>query len=629
MLTQRGVRAALPFLDALRWLATLVLAWGCGVAWAWPEPAQAQSLTQALVSTTPPQSTPAGAWRPVRLPDPWPQTQPGHSGSVWYRLELKLTPAQWQQWPSGRGALYIERACSAVEVQVNGQLLYRMGPLQEPLGRHCYHPHLVSVPVSVLQAGRNEILLRVAGTAVETLSNRQRAPGLSELHWGPWEALEAHHARERFWHFELFKMAAPALACLGLLLFAFSWNIQHRHPLMLFALMLFTACAATTRVWWTQPPWPTPIMEGLVVSFRLWSALLGAGFLISLAGLRQPWLRWGLAAQAFLLPALVFAAPQGQLLNVVSAVHVLVSVQLIALMGIGAYLMAQAKRPQWRAWATLIPLAAVSMGMEVAAQTGLMEHEWAPLGLIVSPLVWALVGALLMSEVAKGYIASEQARAELEAKVQTVTRDLERNFSRQAQMQVEHAAQAERKRIAGDLHDDLGAKLLTIIHTSGNDRIAGLAREALEEMRLSVRGLTGKPVRLADAMADWRAESVMRLNQARIEARWRAPEEDPPDWLPARTYVQTTRILREALSNVIKHSGANLCKIRLQVGEGRLQLSIRDNGRGIPLELDGQLDRGHGMSSMKQRAKQMQGQCLVESGVGVGTVIRLALPLVA
>jgi signal transduction histidine kinase len=45
------------------------------------------------------------------------------------------------------------------------------------------------------------------------------------------------------------------------------------------------------------------------------------------------------------------------------------------------------------------------------------------------------------------------------------------------------------------------------------------------------------------------------------------------------------------------------------------------------MELDGRLDRGHGMASMKHRAKQLQGQCLVESGPGYGTVIRLTIPL--
>ena len=97
--------------------------------------------------------------------------------------------------------------------------------------------------------------------------------------------------------------------------------------------------------------------------------------------------------------------------------------------------------------------------------------------------------------------------------------------------------------------------------------------------------------------------------------------------LSARAFVQTTRILREAVSNIIKHSGASRCTVRCTIAEGDFQLVIQDNGKGIPLELDGRLDRGHGMASMKHRAKQLQGQCLVESGPGYGTVIRLTIPL--
>ena len=91
--------------------------------------------------------------------------------------------------------------------------------------------------------------------------------------------------------------------------------------------------------------------------------------------------------------------------------------------------------------------------------------------------------------------------------------------------------------------------------------------------------------------------------------------------------MQTTRILREAVSNIIKHSGASRCSIRCTVTEEDFQLVVQDNGKGIPVELDGRLDKGHGMASMKGRAKQLRGQCLVESGPGYGTVIRLTLPL--
>jgi signal transduction histidine kinase len=168
---------------------------------------------------------------------------------------------------------------------------------------------------------------------------------------------------------------------------------------------------------------------------------------------------------------------------------------------------------------------------------------------------------------------------------------VERNHGVLAEQKLEQVTERERKRIAADLHDDLGAKLLTIVHTSESDRISTLAREALEEMRLSVRGLTGKPVHLIDALGDWRAEVVSRLGQANILAEWKSPSEEITHTLQARAYVQTTRILRESVSNIIKHSGDRTHVSSCGAGR-RLQLVIQDNGNGIPTELDGRLDKG-------------------------------------
>jgi signal transduction histidine kinase len=133
---------------------------------------------------------------------------------------------------------------------------------------------------------------------------------------------------------------------------------------------------------------------------------------------------------------------------------------------------------------------------------------------------------------------------------------------------------------------------------------------------------------LADAIGDWRAEVVSRLGQAGIEAQWSAPDDQELlQRLSARAYVQTTRILREATSNIIKHSGASRCIVDCAVREGDFLLVVRDNGDGISPDVELRIDRGHGLASMKQRAKQLQGQCLVESGPGYGTVIRLTLPM--
>jgi two-component system sensor histidine kinase UhpB len=248
-------------------------------------------------------------------------------------------------------------------------------------------------------------------------------------------------------------------------------------------------------------------------------------------------------------------------------------------------------------------------------------------------LLWAIallmiaLGLLSLAALARARTVAEIRHAQAEQDMLSRVAEVELSFGTLVEQKLEQVTERERKRIAADLHDDLGAKLLTIVHTSESDRISTLAREALEEMRLSVRGLTGKPVQLLDALGDWRAEVVSRLGQANILAEWESPAEDIIHTLPARAYVQTTRIFREAVSNIIKHSGGTHCNISCKVQDGDFLVIIQDNGQGIPAELDGRLDRGHGMASMKSRAKQMHGQCLVESGPGWGTVIRLTIPL--
>jgi len=209
---------------------------------------------------------------------------------------------------------------------------------------------------------------------------------------------------------------------------------------------------------------------------------------------------------------------------------------------------------------------------------------------------------------------------EMDARVEQLT---VQRVEEQTARRVEQFTQQERRRIASDLHDDLGAKLLTIVHTSDSARIPQLAREALDEMRLSVRGLAGRPVRLDEALADWRAEVMTRLQQAAVEARWENPNEALEQTLSARVFMQVTRILREAISNVIKHSSATVCEIRCRVVGKTLEVRVRDDGRGISADLQ----RGQGMTTMKRRAKQIEGQCLVESRPGFGVVISLTVPL--
>ena len=352
----------------------------------------------------------------------------------------------------------------------------------------------------------------------------------------------------------------------------------------------------------------------LALSLQPWLLLCLVQYLQRLIGAQHRWLNLALPAQGLLLPLSLVMLPERAATLGQGWQAMLIGEALLALL--------------WHGWRKGGGRRGLSPPLLVTSGLALLLSLLLPglLPLLVPPLLLAQ-GLSVMLDIAHARQEAERQQLELEQLTQAKVADIERSFSEMAEQKLEQVTERERKRIAADLHDDLGAKLLTIVHTSESDRISTLAREALEEMRLSVRGLTGKPVQLLDALGDWRAEVVSRLSQANILAEWKSPAEDVVHTLPARAYVQTTRILREAVSNIIKHSGATHCIVGCNVQDGDFLVVIQDNGQGISTELDGRLDKGHGMASMKARAKQMHGQCLVESGPGWGTVIRLTIPL--
>ena len=560
----------------------------------------------------------------VKLPDDWAVTRPRYEGAVWYRAGFDR-PASTD--PHELLALYIERACSNVEVYLNGQRIASGGRMSEPVTRNCHYPQLITLPAALLQERGNALDLQVQGHALPRVASRQRAGGLSVLKIGPQSVLSAEYDQRLFWNVTSVQIIAVVLAVLGLVTIALGWMNRREAYLSHFGWLAVAWSFMSIRIWWRELPWDTGVMEFLFCTGFAPVAGLAVQFLMSYADLRSRRIETALAAQWVLVPATLLLAGPNHLFSVASAWYVLLMAEVFA--AITLYLRITWRRQRDEFWPMVLLLIALAFTalVELGVQHGLLALPRVQLLQFTAPLMFIGLAVRLLQMFSLALQSAEAGRTTLEGRVKEVSAEIERNFAQLAELRVEQVTEKERKRIAGDLHDDLGAKLLTIVHTSESERISTLAREALEEMRLSVRGLTGKPMRLADALADWRAETVLRLGQANIEADWRGPTEETDQLLPARGFVQTTRILREAVSNIIKHSGASHCKVRCAISDRQFGLTVQDNGKGIPMELDGKLDRGHGMSSMKHRAKQMQGQCLVESGPGYGTVIRLTLPI--
>jgi two-component system, NarL family, sensor histidine kinase UhpB len=169
----------------------------------------------------------AAASTEVRLPDEWALSRPGHSGVVWYRVAFDA-PAGAA--PNRLAALYIERACGNVDIDLNGHRIHSAAPRGDRALHGCAEPLLVTLPQAWLLPKGNSLDVRLRGRALHGVASRQRAGGLSALQIGPRDALTAQHARRVFWSVRVPQALSIMLGMLGLaVLLLDSWNRRSSH----------------------------------------------------------------------------------------------------------------------------------------------------------------------------------------------------------------------------------------------------------------------------------------------------------------------------------------------------------------------------------------------------------------
>ena len=193
-----------------------------------------------------------------------------------------------------------------------------------------------------------------------------------------------------------------------------------------------------------------------------------------------------------------------------------------------------------------------------------------------------------------------------------------------AKLELEAALSAERERIYSDLHDDVGAKLLDLIYRAENPENAALARSALKDLRDVVSRARGEPPSLLEALSEMEAEARTRLEAAEISLNWHQDDDIAERRLDAAQHLHLFRIVREAISNVIRHAQAQALSVRLAVVAQILRIEIKDDGVGMPE--DKQSD-GRGKSNMRKRADELAGHITWRDGTLGGTRVLLSLPI--
>ncbi len=207
---------------------------------------------------------------------------------------------------------------------------------------------------------------------------------------------------------------------------------------------------------------------------------------------------------------------------------------------------------------------------------------------------------------------------------------------RRSRAQLVTAREEERRRLRRDLHDGLGPALATItlqadtardLIRTAPDEAVGILAELTTQAQLTMQDVRRliyalRPPILDDLglVAALRA-LASSLRNGYTDILVDACESLPS--LPAAVDVALYRIVQEALTNVVKHANATTCRVSLCCDAAGCMISIIDDGRGIFPEHG----LGIGLQSMRERAEELGGRCIITCAIPYGTEVRAWLPL--
>jgi signal transduction histidine kinase len=252
-----------------------------------------------------------------------------------------------------------------------------------------------------------------------------------------------------------------------------------------------------------------------------------------------------------------------------------------------------------------------------------VKHTAAVIAVLVIGLGMALIWATL-----------------LRRKVEERTAQLKQEIEERQLVEQHRAVEKERTRVAQDLHDELGAGLTEVsilgslaktdaipLETKERylDQLTQVARSlvtSLDEIVWAVNPYYDS----AASLASYYSLFAQRfLNLAGIACRLQIADDIPEYPLDSRVRHGVFCAFKEALNNVIQHSGATEVRLIIGAEAGQLVLSVIDNGRGF--ESVGEAPGQDGLAGLGRRLQELGGDCQITSQPGHGTKIKFRLPL--
>jgi len=531
-----------------------------------------------------------------------------------YRIRFEHAPAA-----DGQAALYVPQYTGRMQVSLNGVPLMDSTLAETSLRQGQGAPQMAGVPGNLLQPGPNEIDL--------VLTARLGSGAIGPVFIGPEEQLRDDYEAAHFLVVVLSRLMDGALLAIGSILLLI-WLARRQDQLYLLCGMISLSFLLTSL---------SPLIAGAFGSFllvpvntlRFVAACLLLPFVWQLVGRSPPVrTRWFLVPGVLMVVAFL-ALPAEWAMFLLPALFMPLALGLATL----------ALWELWRAGVrggdrtalTLLVAVGVLMALAIRDQwvigTG-FGRAHVLLARFNAPILVFIMGAILLRSFAEGLSLLEDFNARLRRDVAAAREQLQQAFERERVQAQRETLAAERMRLMGDLHDGIAGQLVSIVSLSERgegpvaEEVSRACHGALTDLRLVVDSMEDFGDDLGMMLVAFRDRIEPQLRRSGMRLEWKVHGlPDLPGLSPALT-LGLFRLLQEAVSNAMRHSGSEVVVIESPPAPGQgVRLVVRDHGTG-----GARPRRGHyGMENMRRRAGDLGAQLTVESDAG-GTRVIVDLP---
>jgi two-component system, NarL family, sensor histidine kinase UhpB len=262
---------------------------------------------------------------------------------------------------------------------------------------------------------------------------------------------------------------------------------------------------------------------------------------------------------------------------------------------------------------------AVALLVMLAANLVLLRHTLRPVARLVERM-------RKIDLLQPGQRIPEQGGVEVAELTRTFNEMLERleTERRESGQRALRAQEAERRRIASGLHDEVGQVLTGVLLRLGDDETKEAVRQALDEVRRIARELRPEMLEqlgLVSALTEL-SRKFAESSGVRVERHFASKL--PP--LSDDAELAVYRVAQESLTNIARHADAKRVEITLQPGAESVVLRVADDGRGIPVPDAVAVDGHGGLRGMRERALLVGGALAVKPSSEGGVEVRLEVP---